>query len=81
MQENKFEGDENMSGNTSRRYKQYKLMQERRQLFGDVSARDELGRLDLIAFGASQGKVITSSPKLSLGKMSVKKNSRHSQAL
>lgn len=42
-----------MSGNASRKYKQYKLMQERRRLFGDVSAKDELGRLDLTSFGAS----------------------------
>ncbi len=70
-----------MSGNTSRKYKQYRLMQERRQLFGDVSVKDEFGRVDLVAFGASQGRVITSSPKLSLGKMPVKKNKGSMQAL
>ncbi|WP_139905478.1 hypothetical protein [Clostridium thermarum] len=70
-----------MSGNTSRKYKQYRLMQERRQLFGDVKALDEFGRVDLVAFSASQGRVITSSPKLSLGKMPVKKNKGSMQAL
>lgn len=49
-----------MSGNVSRKYKQYRLMQERRDLFGDVSAKDDFGRVDLVAFGASQGRVIIS---------------------
>ncbi|MBP2033471.1 hypothetical protein J2Z42_002174 [Clostridium algifaecis] len=70
-----------MSGNVSRKYKQYRLMQERRDLFGDVSAKDDFGRVDLVAFGASKGRVITSSSKLSLGKMSVKKDRRNMQAL
>lgn len=62
-----------MSGNTSRKYKQYKIMQEKRKLFGDICARDERGILDLVAFGASQGRVIINSPKLSLEKMSSKR--------
>ncbi|AVP62902.1 hypothetical protein C3B64_00975 [Clostridium botulinum] len=66
-----------MSGNESRRYKQYKLIQERQRLFGSISPRDEFGSLDLITFAASQGKIITSSSKLSLGKMLAKKNSRY----
>ncbi|ADL50608.1 hypothetical protein [Clostridium cellulovorans] len=70
-----------MSGNASRKYKEYRLMQERRQLFGDVSAKNEFGRVDLVAFGASQGSVITSSTKLSLSKMTIKKNRRSMKAL
>ena len=70
-----------MSGNASRKYKQYRLMQERRQLFGDVKAKDDFGRVDLVAFSASQGTVITSSHKLSLGKVPVKKNKVGMQAL
>lgn len=58
-----------MSGNASRRYKQYKLMRERKKLFGSISPKDEFGNLDIITFAASQGKIITSSSKLSLGKM------------
>jgi hypothetical protein len=48
-------------------------MQEKRKLFGDICARDERGILDLVAFGASQGRVIINSPKLSLEKMSSKR--------
>lgn len=70
-----------MSGNVSRKYKQYRLMQERRDLFGDVSAKDEFGRVDLVAFGASCGRVIISSLKLDLGKMPVKKNKGSMEAL
>ncbi|EYE89084.1 hypothetical protein Q428_04665 [Fervidicella metallireducens AeB] len=63
-----------MSGNTSRKYKQYKIMQERRKIFGDICVRDVFGRLDLVAFGASQGRVIINSHKLSLGQVPVKSN-------
>lgn len=56
-------------------------MQERQKLFGDISPRDEFGSLDLITFAASQGKIITSSSKLSLGKMLAKKNSRYKKVL
>jgi hypothetical protein len=70
-----------MSGNASRKHKQYRLMQERRELFGDVTAKDEFGRVDLVAFSASQGRIVTSSPKLSLEKMPMKKNRSSIQAL
>ncbi|SHE89506.1 hypothetical protein [Caloramator proteoclasticus] len=63
-----------MSGNASRKYKQYRLMQERKQLFGDVKVLNEFGKVDFVAFSASQGRVITSSPKLSLEKMIIKMN-------
>lgn len=49
-----------MSGNASRKYKQYMMMQERIRLFGNISAKDENGRLDLIALSAAQGRIITS---------------------
>lgn len=52
-----------MSGNASRKYKQYMLMQERKKLFGDISARDENGILDLVAFSASHGTIITGKIK------------------
>lgn len=61
-----------MSGNASRKYKQHKLMQERRRYFGDFSARDENGRLDLTAYGASQGRVITSGTKFDQARIPVK---------
>lgn len=58
-----------MSGNASRKYKQYMLMQERRKYFGDISPRDATGRLDLVAFGASQGRVLTGTTRYDLGKV------------
>lgn len=58
-----------MSGNASRKYKQYMLMQERRKYFGDISPRNEAGRLDLVAFGASQGRVAIGTPRYDLGKV------------
>ena len=50
-----------MSGNASRKYKKYKLMQERKRYFGDVGPRGETGNLDLVAYSAAQGRVITTS--------------------
>lgn len=38
-----------MSGNSSRKYKQYIAMQEKRKLFGSISARDEYGIHDPVA--------------------------------
>ena len=49
-----------MSGNASRKYKQYKMMQERRKLFGDLSARDEFGNTDLVAYSAAKGRIYIS---------------------
>jgi len=56
-------------------------MQERRRLFGDISARDEIGRPDLVAFGASQGSVTTSSSKFDLGKVVDRTKKRNLKAL
>jgi len=57
-----------MSGNASRKYKQLKERQERKLLFGELDARDETGRLDLVAFGASKGEIITGSARCDPGK-------------
>lgn len=70
-----------MSGNASRKYKQYKLMQERRKLFGDIKARDEYGGLDLVALSAAQGRIITSSTRYDPGKVIVKTKRRKTKAL
>ena len=70
-----------MSGNTSRKHKQYQLMKEHRKLIGDISAKDEYGRLDLVALGASQGRIITSSPKYDLGRIPIKIKRRNAKAL
>ena len=50
-----------LSGNASRKHKQYRLMQERRELFGNLSAKDECGKVDLTAFSAARGNIITGS--------------------
>jgi hypothetical protein len=76
-----WRGDISMSGNASRKHKQHMQMQEHRRLFGDVSARTADGRVDLVAFGASQGRVITSSPKYDLGKVPVKTKKNNLKAL
>lgn len=39
------------------------MMQERRKLFGDISPKDEYGRIDLVPYSASKGTIIISSPK------------------
>lgn len=61
-----------MSGNASRKYKQYKLMQERRRYFGNVAPRGETGRLDLVAYAAAQGRVITTSTAVNPARMPAK---------
>ena len=61
-----------MSGNASRKYKKYKLMQERKRYFGNVAPRGETGNLDLVAYGAAQGRVITTSTALNPARMPVK---------
>lgn len=61
-----------MSGNASRKYKQYKLMQERRRYFGNVAPRCETGRLDLVAYAAAQGRVITTSTAVNPARMPAK---------
>lgn len=65
-----------MSGNASRKYKQFKERQERKRLFGKFGARDENGKLDLVALGASQGRIITSSSRFDLGKATVYSNKK-----
>ena len=61
-----------ISGNNSRKHKQFRIMLERRKLFGDISAKDENGRSDLIAFSASQGRIITSSITYDIGAVPVR---------
>ena len=60
-----------MSGNASRKYKKYKLMQERKRYFGNVAPRGETGSLDLVAYAAAQGRVITTSTALNPARMPV----------
>ena len=61
-----------MSGNASRKYKKYKLMQERKRYFGDVAPKGETGRMDLVAYAAAQGRVITTSTAINPARMRVK---------
>ena len=61
-----------MSGNASKKYKQYKLMQERKRYFGEVAPRGETGNLDLVAYAAAQGRVITTSTAINPARMPVK---------
>ncbi len=70
-----------MSGNASRKHKQHMLMQKSRKLFGNISARDESGKLDLVLFGASQGRVIISKSKYEQGGVPIKNNKRNLKAL
>ena len=70
-----------MSGNASRKYKRYKLMQERKKLFGNIAARDSSGILDLVAFSAAKGEIITGSPKYDPGRIPVKKKKKKSRVL
>lgn len=60
-----------MSGNASRKYKQYKLMLENRNLFGDISQRNEYGNMDLVPMYASKGKVMIKKNNRSTGKAGV----------
>lgn len=57
-----------MSGNNSRKYKQYLELQERRRRFGDIAMKDEYGITDLVAFGASRGMTVIQSQRLTRGK-------------
>lgn len=50
-----------MSGNNSRKYKQYLLMQEKRKQFGSISMRDEYGILDPVASLAARKGPMKSS--------------------
>lgn len=70
-----------MSGNASRKHKEYMLMQKRKKLFGNISARDEFGKLDLVLFGASQGRIITSKSTYDQGRMIVKTKKRNLKAI
>lgn len=66
-----------MSGNASRKYKQYILMQKRIRLFGNISARDKTGRLDLVALSAAQGRIITSRTQYDPGKVPANTKNRN----
>ena len=52
-----------MSGNASRKHKQYKLRQERSRYFGSIAPRDETGTVDLVAYAAARGRIIISGSK------------------
>lgn len=54
-----------MSGNTSRKYKQYKRMLENRKLFGNISARNEYGYSDLLPMSAARGEIVIKRQKKS----------------
>lgn len=47
-----------MSGNTSRKYKQYKLMLKERKRYGNVPGKNEYGYTDLVPMSAASGKII-----------------------
>ena len=47
-------------------------MQERRRYFGNVAPRGETGRLDLVAYAAAQGRVITTSTAVNPARMPAK---------
>ena len=61
-----------VSGNASRKHKQYKLRQERRKFFGDIGPRDETGKVDLVAYAAAQGRIITAGTVFRHEKMPVR---------
>lgn len=66
-----------MSGNASRKHKRYMLMKERKRLFGDISARNETGIVDLVAYAAAKGTIITGSAQYDPGRIPVKKKRKH----
>ena len=68
-----------MSGNASRKHKRYMLMKERRRLFGDIPAKDRTGVVDLVAFAAAKGKVITGSAQYNPGRMPISKKKSKQQ--
>ena len=47
-------------------------MQERKRYFGDVAPKGETGRMDLVAYAAAQGRVITTSTAINPARMPVK---------
>ena len=55
-------------------------MQERRKLFGNVSAKDECGKVDLTAVSAARGNIITGRICFEPGKVLVKTNQTKTQA-
>ena len=62
-----------MSGNASRKHKRFMLMKERKRLFGDIPARDRTGVVDLVAFAAAKGTIITGSAQYDPGRIPVSK--------
>lgn len=65
-----------MCGNNSRKRKQFMEAQERRRYFGDLSAKDDFGVLQLTALGASQGRAIIGSSRLDPGKIAKQNKKR-----
>lgn len=65
-----------MSGNSSRKYKRYMEMLERRRYFGDLPVRDEYGIVLLTAFGASRGVAICGTTKYDLSKVPKSKSKK-----
>jgi len=65
-----------LSGNASRKNKRYMLMKERRRLFGDISAKDRTGVVDLVAYAAAKGTVITGSAQYNPGRIIVRKKKK-----
>jgi len=55
-------------------------MQERRELFGNLSAKDECGKVDLTAFSAARGNIITGSICYDPSRVPVKNNRNRTQA-
>ena len=47
-----------MSGNASRKYKQYKKMIENRKLFGNMAGKNEYGYTDLVPMSTARGEII-----------------------
>lgn len=70
-----------MSGNASRKYKQYmkgreqeweKEARERRKFFGNISPKGDNGIVDLVAYSAARGEIVVRTTKYNLGKVIVK---------
>ena len=70
-----------MSGNASRKHKEYMLMQKHKKLFGTITPRDEFDKLDLVLYGASQGRVVISKSSYDQGRTIVKTKKRNLKAI
>jgi hypothetical protein len=65
-----------MSGNSSRKYKNYQEMLEHREYFGDLKAHDDYGILQLTALGASYRTTIINNSRGDLAKVTVKRKKK-----